>query len=80
MSEKPFAVHANGRWQIARKVEASKYGRAMAPGKVWSEDDTTAFVCRVGEEDRAIALPEITAHPARDPDTLDMEEWLNAHP
>jgi hypothetical protein len=43
-------------WFIANKVDASRYGPREPAGEVWSEQGTTAFLGRVGEEARCVEL------------------------
>lgn len=61
----PYAVKARGKWRIANKAKAEIYGEPRpdknGPGiaadtEVWSEDETTAWICLVGQEDAFVEL------------------------
>jgi len=56
------AVLHGARWRIARAVPAKDYGKSLVDEfgpdtMVWSEDQTTACLGPVGEEDHRIYLP-----------------------
>lgn len=52
-------IYINGDWIIAIKVPASAYGDKGAD--VWSEPQTTAYLCKVGEENAVADLPPAPA-------------------
>lgn len=65
-----FAIEVGGDWRIAKIVKASAYGEPMSRGlnwpantEVWSDVQTTALLCRVGEEKQRVALPPAKPSP-----------------
>ena len=51
-----YAIKIGGKWYLAVKAKNAIY-RLDPPGKdVWSEYATTALICEVGREEKAIPL------------------------
>ena len=61
-----YAVQYGGRWNIAKRVSASKYSLAFADGYegvVWADAYDTSMIC---EEHLAEQIIELPAPPAKE--------------
>lgn len=66
MTQDVFAVFVREKWYIATVCPSSEYGlldENLSCCDVWSEAGTTALLCKVGEETKAINLDEAEATP-----------------